>query len=121
MGPRFKNRGPSPAPRAFFLPISLEISEAPAVAHPADPQQDGALVQIATFEKLFDRETVWNLATFAVVLPPSHHLARDPPAAFGNNLPIDIVSEQPANDIELQSISLSRHLLSLLSWLSGKV
>ncbi|MDO8471416.1 MAG: hypothetical protein Q7S49_02300 [bacterium] len=86
-----------PAP----LPISLEVSEAPAIAHPADPEPDGALVEVATFEELMDGKTVRILAALAVVLPRGCHLTRDPSATISYGLPINIMSEQPADDIEL--------------------
>lgn len=88
-----------------FLPVPLEIPEAPAIAHDENPDWDSALVQTAAIRKLVERITIWVLATPAVVLPPIHHLTGDSLVAFCNALPIDIVSEKPAdNVVELQLI-----------------
>ena len=59
------------------LEVSVEVSKAPAIALPADPEPNGALIQVATIGKLIDREVIWILATPAVVLPSGHHFTRN--------------------------------------------
>lgn len=88
----------------------VEIPETPAITHPADPDRDGALVQVTTLEELLDREAIGTLATLAVVLPPGYYFTRNSAKTFCDDLPIDVVSEKPAEGIELQSAFLSSHL-----------
>jgi len=101
-----------PAP----FPISVEVPEVPAIACSANPDRDGTPVQTAMIGELIDRETIWVLATLAVILPSIHHLTRASSATFYNGLLVVVVPEKPADSIvELQLAFPSGHLWSPVS------
>jgi len=100
---------------AHFPVFSVKVSEPPTIPQLENPDRYGTPVQTAMIGVLVVGEVVGVLATLAVLLQRIYHLTRDSSAAFYDYLPVDIVSEKPADKIAVSQLTFSIGHLRFLS------
>ncbi|MDO8729071.1 MAG: hypothetical protein Q7K26_04255 [bacterium] len=81
------------------FPVAVSISVVPTIAFSGNPEANCALVQVATFWKLIDREIIRILATLAIVLVRRSHLTGDIAHTILNDLDIAVMSQEPTHEV----------------------